>query len=70
MGEMAYLYHFCVSHQTTPGVVVYSDGTISRDAAIDSHEAYNSAKTCIAEFAEFPKTEMVVLSLTTLKATP
>ena len=64
------LYHYCASYQESPGSVSYSDGTLSRGAVIDTHEAYTLARRAIADFAGFPEPGVVILSLTLLKATP
>lgn len=66
------LYHFCAMRQgDKPGVLSYSDGTITSSADLSNPEQYRELKKKITEFmdeANNGTTEVILLSLTLLGA--
>lgn len=64
------LYHFCAMRQgEKPGVLSYSDGTITSSADLSNLEQYRELKKKITEFmdeANNGTTEVILLSLTIL----
>lgn len=62
------LYHFCAMRQgEMPGVLSYSDGTITSSADLSKPEQYRELKKKITEFMDESSTgtkEVILLSLT------